>query len=119
MSQTTTLLDQILSGQNRELQVLAASGLVPLPPEDLIPLQVGLTGSPDPEVSGNVVQSLQNMEPSVQIDQRSNFAPRKPSALSLPRRMDRQGRKNILEEGRDRSHLADGNTRQDLPSPPA
>ena len=38
MSQTN-LLDQILSGQNRQLQVMAAQGLVPLPPEDLVPVQ--------------------------------------------------------------------------------
>lgn len=57
------LLDQILSGQNRELQVMAASGLVPLPPEDLIPLQVGLTRSPDAEISSKAIDALQNMEP--------------------------------------------------------
>ena len=59
------LLEQILSGQNRQLQVLAASGLVPLPPEQLIPIQVGLTGSPDAEISANARQALQGLEPSI------------------------------------------------------
>ena len=36
MTQQASLLDQILSGTNRNLQVLAAQGLVPLPPEDWI-----------------------------------------------------------------------------------
>ncbi len=67
MSQTN-LLDQILSGQNRQLQVLAAQGLVPLPPEDLIPVQVGLTRSPDPEVSGIAAQAIQALEPRFAAD---------------------------------------------------
>lgn len=67
MSQTN-LLDQILSGQNRQLQVMAAQGLVPLPPEDLIPVQIGLTGSPDPEVSGLAAQAIQNLEPRFAAD---------------------------------------------------
>lgn len=67
MSQAT-LLDQILSGQNRDLQMMAAAGLVPLPPEELIPLQVGLTRSPDAEISSKAVESLENMEPRLTAD---------------------------------------------------
>jgi hypothetical protein len=67
MSQST-LLDQILGGQNRDLQVLAASGLVPLPPEELLPLQVALTQSPDPEVSGKAAEALRSMEPRFAAD---------------------------------------------------
>lgn len=67
MSQAS-LLDQILSGENRDLQLLAASGMVPLPPEDLIPLQVGLAGSPDPEIAGKAVQSLRTAEPRLAAD---------------------------------------------------
>lgn len=59
------LLDQILSGTNRNLQVLAASGLVPLPPEDLIPIQVALTTSPDNEIVGKAMQALQGIDASV------------------------------------------------------
>lgn len=62
MSQTT-LLDQILSGQSRDLQMMAASGLVPLPLDELIPLQVGLTASPDTEISSKASEALQNLEP--------------------------------------------------------
>lgn len=58
-----SLLDQILSGDNRSLQVLAAQGLVPLPPEDLIPIQVALTASPDREISGKAIEALGNLEP--------------------------------------------------------
>ena len=47
MTTQASLLDQILSGANRQLQVLAASGLVPLPPEELLPIQVALAGTFD------------------------------------------------------------------------
>lgn len=67
MSQTN-LLDQILSGQNRQLQLMAAQGMVPLPPEDLIPVQVGLTRSPDPEVSGTAAQAILDLEPRFAAD---------------------------------------------------
>ena len=62
MSQQASLLDQILSGSNRNLQVLAAQGLVPLPPEDLLPIQVALTGSPDPEIAAQAQLTLQNID---------------------------------------------------------
>jgi hypothetical protein len=67
MSQTS-LLDQILSGQNRELQMMAASGLVPLAPEDLIPLQVGLARSPDADIAGKAAHSLASLEPRIAMD---------------------------------------------------
>lgn len=57
-----TLLDRILSGSNRQLQVLAAQGLVPLVPDELIPIQVALTESPDTEVSNHAVASLQALD---------------------------------------------------------
>ncbi len=59
----TNLLDQILSGSNRQLQVLAAQGLVPLPPEELIPIQVALTASPDTEVATQARTALETLEP--------------------------------------------------------
>ncbi len=62
-STQSSLLDQILSGSNRQLQVLAASGLVPLPPEELLPIQVALTRSPDAEIAGKAVEALQGVEP--------------------------------------------------------
>lgn len=63
--QESTLLEQILSGQNRQLQLLAAAGLVPLPPEQLIPIQVALTQSPDPEVAGKATEGLEQAQPSL------------------------------------------------------
>lgn len=62
MTQQASLLDQILSGANRNLQVLAAQGLVPLPPEDLLPIQVALTGSPDAEIAQQAETALQNVD---------------------------------------------------------
>lgn len=61
MSQPS-LLDRILSGSNRQLQVLAAQGLVPLPPEELIPIQVALVSSPDAEIQGYAHAALQGIE---------------------------------------------------------
>ena len=62
MTQQASLLDQILSGTNRNLQVLAAQGLVPLPPEDLLPIQVALTVSPDGEIARQAEETLQNVD---------------------------------------------------------
>jgi len=59
------LLEQIYSGTNRNLQVLAASGLVPLLPEELIPIQVALVSSPDAEISGKAAEALENLDPQV------------------------------------------------------
>lgn len=67
MSQPS-LLDRILSGQNRQLQVLAAQGLVPLPPEELIPIQVALTGSPDGEIAQAAQAALQGIETGLLLD---------------------------------------------------
>lgn len=62
-----SLLEQILSGSNRNLQVLAASGLVPLPPEDLIPIQIALAASPDPEIQGKAIEGLNTLETNVAV----------------------------------------------------
>ena len=65
MDQQANLLDQILSGANRNLQVLAAQGLVPLPPDDLIPIQVALTASPDTEISSKAAETLLGIDPEL------------------------------------------------------
>ncbi len=70
----TNLLDQILSGSNRQLQVLAAQGLVPLPPEDLIPIQIALTESPDGEVASQARGALETLEPRLATDFLSHHA---------------------------------------------
>ena len=54
---------QILSGSSPDLQRLAADGLVPLPAERLIPLQVKLTQVADPEVVELARESLAHVEP--------------------------------------------------------
>jgi hypothetical protein len=67
MSQPS-LLDRILSGTNRQLQVLAAQGLVPLPPEELIPIQVALVSSPDAEIQQLAQAALQGVEHGLLVD---------------------------------------------------
>lgn len=57
-----SLLDHVRSGNNRQLQVLAASGLLPLPPEELIPIQVELARGVDPEISRSAVESLRGVD---------------------------------------------------------
>src|SRR5215210_3858950 len=57
-----SLLDHVRSGNNRQLQVLAASGLLPLPPEELIPLQVELARGVDPEISRRAVETLRGVD---------------------------------------------------------
>lgn len=67
-AQQNQLYEQILSGKNRQLQVMAAQGVVPLPPEVLIPLQVALTRSPDEQISGFAVQAMATLEEGVGIN---------------------------------------------------
>ncbi len=53
----SSLLEQVRSG-NRQLQLLAADGVLPLPPEDLIPLQVELARGADPQVAERARDNL-------------------------------------------------------------
>jgi hypothetical protein len=62
-----SLLDHVRSGANRQLQVLAASGLLPLPPEELIPLQVELARGVDPEISRSAAESLRKVDPRIAV----------------------------------------------------
>ncbi len=57
------LVQQVLDGGNRELRVLAARGLLPIGPEELIPLQIHLAADPDPEVAGRARGVLKMTEP--------------------------------------------------------
>jgi hypothetical protein len=54
---TSSLLEQVRSG-NHQLQLLAADGVLPLPPEELIPIQVELAQGQDPEVAQRAKASL-------------------------------------------------------------
>jgi hypothetical protein len=58
-----TLIEQVRSGGNVELRRLAASGLLPLPPEELIPLQVELARSTDSEISTLAEGALAALDP--------------------------------------------------------
>lgn len=62
MSERSNLLEEILSGGNRQLQELAAGGMVPLPPEQLVPLQVALAEGGDPEIASKARQSLRALD---------------------------------------------------------
>lgn len=53
----SSLLEQVRSG-NRQLQLLAADGVLPLPPEDLIPLQVELARGGDLQVAERAHDNL-------------------------------------------------------------
>jgi len=57
-----SLLEQVRAG-NRQLQELAAGGLLPLPPEDLIPLQVELARGREPELAQRAAASLRGLDP--------------------------------------------------------
>ncbi|HSS51663.1 MAG TPA: hypothetical protein VLX28_22185 [Thermoanaerobaculia bacterium] len=58
---TSSLLEQIRSG-NHQLQLLAADGVLPLPPEELIPLQVELAQGVEPEVAQRARESLRTVD---------------------------------------------------------
>jgi hypothetical protein len=58
----SSLLEQVRSGGNRELQMLAAQGFLPLPPEQLIPLQVSLAQGQDYEVAAAAAESLKAVD---------------------------------------------------------
>jgi hypothetical protein len=61
----SSLLDQVRSGTNRQLQVLAASGLLPVPPEELIPVQVELARGRDAEIAQSAAQTLLGLDPRI------------------------------------------------------
>jgi hypothetical protein len=58
---SSPLLEQIRSG-NRQFQLLAAEGVLPLPPEELIPIQVDLAQGDDAEVAGRARESLRGVD---------------------------------------------------------
>jgi hypothetical protein len=60
-SPSSALLEQIRSG-NRQFQLLAAEGVLPIPPEDLIPVQVDLAHGEDEEIAERARQSLRTVD---------------------------------------------------------
>lgn len=65
MASTHPLVEQVLSGRSRELQLLAAQGILPLSAQELIPLQVELVASESPEISGYARSSLDELDPNL------------------------------------------------------
>lgn len=59
-----SLLEQIRSG-NRQLQLLAAEGFLPLPFDELIPVQVDLALGADAEVAARARENLQKIDPRI------------------------------------------------------
>jgi hypothetical protein len=60
-SPSFALLEQIRSG-NRQFQLLAAEGVLPIPPEDLIPVQVDLAHGDDEEIAEKARHSLRTVD---------------------------------------------------------
>ncbi len=65
MASTHPLVEQVRSGASRELQLLAAQGILPLSAQDLIPLQVELADSESQEISGYARSSLEELDPKL------------------------------------------------------
>ena len=59
------LAAQVIAGESHELTILAAEGLLPLPPEELIPLQVRLTRHADPMIAQRARAGLRALDQRV------------------------------------------------------
>lgn len=75
MSEQPDLVRQILVGRSRELKLLAAQGLVPLTPADLVPLQVKLATDENGEIAAAAGQALGALEPRLVVDLIEDGAP--------------------------------------------
>jgi hypothetical protein len=60
---SASLVDRVLSGDDSQLSQLAARGLLPLSPERLIPLQVGLATGADAALAQAAAASLHELDP--------------------------------------------------------
>ena len=69
------LVTQALSGTNRELTLLAARGMLPLAPEELVPLQVQLAATDDDEIAQAAAESLQGLAVRVLVPFLAREAP--------------------------------------------
>jgi hypothetical protein len=65
MTSTSALVEQVLSGTNRSLQLMAAGGVLPVPANELIPLQIRLARSADEEIAYTARTSLRNQTPNI------------------------------------------------------
>jgi hypothetical protein len=57
------------------MQVLAAKGLIPLPPSELVPLQIALTRSEDEEIAVTAAEALKSIDPKIAADVVAEGAP--------------------------------------------
>ena len=63
-SSERSLIDEVITGGNRRLQALAAAGILPLPLEELIELQVRLTTGADEAIASQARESLDHHDPA-------------------------------------------------------
>lgn len=75
MSVVEDLVSAVLSGESSELRVLAAQGLLPLAPEELIPLQVHLAASDDAFLADAARSSLRSLDRRVAAAYLAHDAP--------------------------------------------
>jgi hypothetical protein len=64
-SEEPSVFDQILAGGNREVQLLVAQGIFPLPPQELVPIQVALAAGDDEELAAAADESLASLDPKI------------------------------------------------------
>jgi hypothetical protein len=57
------LVREVLSGTNRELLELAAGGMLPLAPDEMLPLQITLAAGADAELGARAAASARGMDP--------------------------------------------------------
>jgi len=60
-----TVVDQILDGEDREVQMLVARGLFPLTPRELVSIQLALTRRDDQELAAAARSSLESLDPKI------------------------------------------------------
>ena len=60
-----SLAERVLSGDNRELQLLVARGLFPLPVEMMVPLQISLSTVADQEIAEAALESLADLDTEI------------------------------------------------------
>ena len=62
------LARRVLEGENPGLMKLAAEGVLPVPQEELVALQVRLTEAGDPDVAATASDSLNRVDPRAILD---------------------------------------------------
>lgn len=67
MTSAASLVEQVREGASRELQLMAASGVLPVSSSDLIPLQIDLATGGDREIAGAAMRSLRELDPKLLV----------------------------------------------------